>query len=212
MNERKLRWVAELAVFPLIALAVLVWGQKLDWELGSLDRLDIFPLLGLIAFSTMWWHFLIGFIRQTQPGYKKFDTLHRISGYWVFVAILLHPILLWSWGAGEGFASPLDTNRAYLGSNYRYALLGALSLVVFLLFDLARWLRDRDWVKRHWRLIDSFDDLAFLLIWLHAYNIGTHVQNGWFKWVWIFYGLSGLFFVAYKHLFAGRHARPENKA
>ncbi|HEX9594615.1 MAG TPA: hypothetical protein VF996_00565 [Candidatus Saccharimonadales bacterium] len=200
MNEKNFRWIVELSVFPLLVIAILVWGTGIDWRLGSLTKLQLFPLLGLIAFTTMWWHFFVGFIRQIRPEFQKFDTLHRISGYWVFVALSLHPILLWTWGAGQGFASPLDTNRAYLGINYRYALLGMFGLIVFWLYDLARWLRERAWVKRYWWLIDTVDDAAFLIIWVHAFNIGGHVQEGWFRWLWIFYGLSGLFFVIYKHL------------
>ena len=200
MAQAKLRWVVELLVFPLLILALVRWGSYLDWRFEDLDKLKLFPLLGLIAFTTMWWHFFIGFIRQIRPGFEKFKTLHMLSGYWVFVAFTLHPVLLWLWGGGQGYSSPVDIYKAYLGVNWRFALLGTFGLMVFWLFDLARWLRQRPLVKKYWWLIDTIDDAAFLIIWVHSFNIGSHIQNGWFRYLWIFYGLSGLFFILYKHI------------
>ena len=195
-------------VFPLLAVAIWQWGTGLDWELEELDLLTVFPLLGMIAFTTMWWHFLVGFVAQIKPNFTKFKRLHLVSGYWVFVAIVLHPLLFWVWGVGEGFASPLDIYKAYLGDDYRFALLGTLGLFVFLLYDLARWLRERPFIKRYWWVVDSIDDTAFLIIFIHSINIGQHVQSGWFRYLWIFYGLSGLFFILYKRLTTTTNVAP----
>ena len=206
MSEKTFRQIVEFSVFPLLLLAIIVWGNELDWEFDKLEPVLVFPLLGLIAFTTMWWHFLIGFIRQIKPDFAKMKQLHKISGYWVFVAIVMHPVLLWMWGFDNGASSIPEAVKDYTGgSNYRFAMLGTFGLTVFILFDLARWLRERAWVKKWWWLIDTIDDAAFLIIWIHAYNLGTHTQEGWYGWLWILYGLSGLFFIIYKHLKSPDH-------
>ena len=41
-------------------LAILVWGQSFDWQFSAINSYQFFPVLGLLAFSLMWTHYVIG--------------------------------------------------------------------------------------------------------------------------------------------------------
>jgi len=195
ISKANIRLITELSVFPAVGLAIVRWVDSLDWESGQeITGLDIFPLLGLLAFTIMWWHFLVGFVAQVF-GISRMRRLHLYSGYLVFILILMHPILLLS------SLSPLGISVfEYVAPGQGgYIVLGYLSLSAFLLYDLARWLREKPFIKANWRIIDTIDDVAFIAIFIHAMNLGSHLQSGWLRSVWFFYGGSAIFFILFKH-------------
>ena len=194
------KYLVEYSVFPLVALSVYVWGSALEWKLEDLSALSVFPVLGLVAFTVMWWHFLLGFVKDLSPSFVKIKNLHKTSSILVFFLIILHPLLLAFYGVSNNIDQPPELFFLYVGeSNKFYIVLGYLALTIFLLYDLARWLKNKAVVKNNWLIVDSIDDVAFVAIFFHSLMIGSHVQTGWFKYLWIFYGVSGLIFIATKH-------------
>lgn len=200
MSSKTLAWMVEYSVFALLVLVTWVWGSELDWDFADMDRLDVFPLLGLIAFVTMWWHFLVGFVRRLKPDYEKLEGLHLTSAYWVFAAFTLHPALFLSWGLQNGYGWSLyDLVDDYADdAKYPFVVLGLLSLIAFVLFDVARVLGRMAWAKRAWPFIDALSDIAFIGIWIHSLNLGQHLEEGWFRTFWLILGLSGICFIIYK--------------
>lgn len=214
MSSKDLSRYVEYSVFLLLALVTYVWGSELEWEFEGLTRLEVFPLLGMIAFVTMWWHFLVGFVKRLRPDYKRLERLHEISRYWVFVSFTLHPFLLTSWGMSNGYElPPFELYRDYAGKdNYPFVVLGMLSLTVFLLYDIAKWLGNIAFFKRHWPIIDALSDAAFVGIWIHSLSLGQHVEEGWFRVFWILLGLSGIGFIAYKRFHLTRREQSTQSA
>lgn len=200
MNVKALSWLVEYSIFPLLILVTWIWGTELEWEFEAMDRLDVFPLLGLIAFVTMWWHFLVGFVHRLQPDYEKLDGLHQASAYWVFAAFMLHPALFVSWGLDNGYElPPTQLYKDYAGDDKDgFITFGLLGLMAFLLYDIGRLWHRWPPMKRAWPFIDAASDIAFIGIWIHSLNLGGNLSGGWFRTFWILLGLSGIGFIAYK--------------
>lgn len=214
MSIAALSRVAEYSIFVLLALVVWVWGNGLDWEFEGITRLEIFPLLGMVAFVTMWWHFFTGFIGRLQPNYHKLQVLHEISRYWVLVSFTLHPLLLVTWGLANGYELlSVQLFKDYAGEDkYPFIVLGLLSLSVFLLYDIAKWLGEMTFFKRHWLIIDALSDTAFIGIGVHSLSLGRHLQEGWFRLFWLGLWVSGIGFIAYKRFHLRRREKPTKSA
>jgi hypothetical protein len=172
------------AIVTLVAF--FAWGQLYNWKISSLYQL--FPLLGLWAFSLMWSHYIAAVIRQMsgQPREVLKDYFEFTSGA-VLVLILLHPgILAYQlWQKGQGL--PPASYYGYIGKGLKvFITIAALALVFFLLFELRRWLGQKKW----WPLIGHLSDLGMILIFVHSLKLGSHLREGWFKYVWYFYGVT----------------------
>lgn len=209
MRRRSTTLVLELLIIPIIALPIYVWVDALGN--GSVGALTVFPLLGLLAFSIMWWHFLLGFVKDIDPKFAKIKSLHKTSSIFVFLLILLHPMLLYFYSVSNSLGGPPDAYYNYVSSDFGiFITYGLLALIIFLLYDLARWLRKKPWVARNWLIVDSVDDVAFIAVFVHSIMLGQHLQDGWFRYLWIFYGVSALIFIGYKHYRRFAHSE-ENK-
>ena len=214
MKSKALSTVVEYSIFPLLIMVIWVWGTELEWDWEDMDKLDVFPLLGLIAFVTMWWHFLVGFVNRLKPDYEKLDWLHTSSAYWVFAAFTLHPALFVSWGLANGYdLPPQQLYEDYAGSDmYKFIVLGLLSLTAFIAYDVARVLHRWASMKKVWPFVDAASDIAFIGIWIHSLNLGQHLQSGWLRVVWILLGLSGIGFIAYKRYRLNRDGKLSQSA
>ncbi len=182
--EKKLLGAAWTLAAVTTLLAVVVWGESLEWQLSGLSTYQIFPVLGLVAFGLMWGHYIVAALRL----YLKLDRgvtaqYFHLTSLVVLAAILLHPgLLIWQL-ARDGLGLPP-------GSYYRLygwlSLLGSVSLCIFLAFELRRKFGSRSW----WKYVDRLNDLAMLAIYYHGFRLGTHTQLGWFVYVWYIYGLT----------------------
>jgi hypothetical protein len=183
---QRIAWLMSgLTVF----LAVMIWGQTLRWSFGSLSAYSIFPVLGLIAFGLMWTHYMMAVLRQHYGVDKKeLSRYFETTSIVVLAAILLHPGLLifQLWRDGLGLP-PNSYLQYYVAPTMQWAvLLGSVSLVIFLLFELRRKFSDRTW----WKYVVYAQDGAMIAVYIHGLQLGRHLQSGWFRGVWLFYGIS----------------------
>jgi hypothetical protein len=172
-------------------LAILTWYQHLPSSLEHLSIYNIFPVFGLIAFSLMWCHYIVGALRKYYDVDRKVTAVYfKITAAIVLVAILLHPgLLTWQlWRDQIGL--PVD----YVAPDFRlYVIIGEIAWVAFLAFELHRFYRQRSW----WHYVQRASDVAMILILIHAFNLGTSLVSGWFKILWIFYGLTLITAITY---------------
>lgn len=188
------------------AVAIIAWGQGIDWQFGSVNALTFFPLLGLVAFGLMWSHYVTSYVRR-QAGVDK--TVLRqyitITGYIVLVAILLHPALLIYGLFKQGYGLPPNSYlQHYIAPGMAWAsMLGTLSLLVFLSYEFHRVLANRSW----WRYVTFASDMAMFAILLHSLTLGQNLQQSWLTYVWYVYGITLTFvlFYNYTHLSAAKN-------
>jgi hypothetical protein len=179
-------------------LAFIVWGQSYNWKFNFLDAYVLFPLLGLLAFSLMWSHYVSGAVRQYfQLPPATLKAYFENTSFIVLALILLHPGLLILQRYLDGFGLPPTSYTSYVGPGLGWiAILGSVSLVAFLLFELRRYFSGRSW----WKYILILNDFAMLAIFYHGLRLGGQLQISWYRAVWYFYGITLLTVIIYGYL------------
>ncbi|MDQ5913573.1 MAG: hypothetical protein QG623_192, partial [Patescibacteria group bacterium] len=152
----------------------------------------IASLLELLAFGYIWVHYLSSILKANFQEDLNTRISFRISQVFVLAAIIAHPILISANLKNKGYGSPPASYEAFFGSSKEiFILLGGISLFAFLLFELKSILKK---YPKFWSYVLMFNDLAMLLIIIHGFNLGLVISSTWFKYVWLIYGLSLLFF------------------
>jgi hypothetical protein len=180
-----------------VGLSVIVWLQTFDWEIPEFSPYVFFPLSGLIAFSLMWSHYIASVIRQIA-GLEK-STLRsyfEITSLIVLAAIFLHPgLLIWQlWRDGEGL--PPGSVYDFVAPGLAWVTtLGMVSLLLFLAYEFRRLFDKKPW----WKYVGYATDTAMLFIFYHGLRLGSQLTVGWFRYVWIFYGVTLVLSLIYIH-------------
>lgn len=178
-------WTTSIVV---TLLAFVSWGQDLDWQLLGLNIYQIFPLLGLVAFSLMWGHYVtIAMHLYFKTGLTELRSYFRITGTIVLGAILLHPgLIIWQlWRDGLGLPPGSTKNYVAPGMGL-FVTIAVISLFIFLAYEFRSKFGKKPW----WKFVQYANDLAMILIFIHGLRLGSQIQEGWFRTVWIFYGLA----------------------
>lgn len=182
-----------------ILVAIIAWRQFNPEPLQELSVYDVFPVFGLSAFSLMWCMYTMSAAsKYLELDGKSLKLYYRIAGYAILALILAHPLLLITSLWNDGFGLPPGSYQAYLGERLAWvALLGTGSLIVFLAYELHRWFGSKKW----WKWIIYANDLAVLVIFYHGLRIGGELQTGWFRYVWFFYGVMLVIYIAYLRVY-----------
>ena len=205
-NYIALAWLLSLTV---VAAAVTAWLQGLDWRTSGLSTYLLFPVFGLSAFSLMWSMYAVGFgSRKLYIKPSLLHSYHEVIGWLVLVLIVLHPsLLIWQlWR--DGFGLPPGSYSGYVAPNLKWvALLGTASLLIFLAYELRRKYRSRNW----WKYLEYTVDGAMVAIFYHGLRLGGQLDEGWFRYLWFFYGvtLAVILFDKYSRILA---ANKSNRA
>lgn len=189
--------IAWSLVTVVTVLAVLAWGGSYGWHIWPLTSYILFPLLGLLAFSIMWTHYMVGALkRYWKLEDDKLRRYFRWTGYAVLVLICLHPGLLIYQRFRDGYGLPPGSYETYVGPGLGWiTLLGTTSLLVFLAFELRRFFGTRRW----WHFVADASDAAMLAIVYHALRIGSALQQSWYRAVWWLYLVTLVAALAYKY-------------
>jgi len=168
------------------ALAFWAWSQ-LGVRFDNPYRL--FPLFGLIAFSTMWGHYVVWALREWSGADKEKTQLYsQVTHVVVFIALVLHPILLIYQLRADGFGLPPDSYRAYVGEGLvAWVLVGMAAWIGFLLFEIRKWLQKKETL---WKWVMGANHLAMLAVVLHALKLGQSVKQSQLKYIWPLYGIT----------------------
>lgn len=199
LSKAQLLWTAWTVSSISVILALLAWGQGIRWQLSEVTGYQLFPLLGLLAFSLMWAHYVIAALR-IRAGIEINATKRyfELTSFAVLICLILHPaILSWKlWQGGFGLP-PNSYMEYYVAPSLRWAaFIGAVGLTAFLLFELRRKLANKQW----WKYAVAASDLAIIGIFVHGLALGSHVQGGWYQIVWWIYGLTLVGAIGYLYL------------
>lgn len=167
-------------------IAAVAWLQV--FGLGDLTAYQLFPLFGLLAFSLMWAHYVVGAKRRFLGVDKTaLKTYFAVTGWAAILFILLHPTLLIFQLWRDGLGLPPNSYLTYVGPSLKWAVgLGTLSFLLFLAFETKRWFSKKGW----WPVIEYGNVIAMFAIIVHSLALGSNLQSGWFRWVWLFYAAS----------------------
>lgn len=183
------RWLPWTLFAVVVAASFAAWADLRSWDFSSLNVFALFPLLGLLAWSIMWTHYALGGVRLVHP-FERNHLYSRISAAVVLACLLLHPGLL-AWGQFDvrGLLPP-DSFYSYVAPSLKGAvLLGGISLLIFISFDIFDYFKQRDGVRRNWKWISLSQMLAMTLIFTHSLLLGSNLQSGWFQVWWVLLGV-----------------------
>lgn len=185
-----------------VSLALVVWGQSYQWQLAHLSTYQIFPLLGLLAFSIMWSQYMLEFVRNLQPSLPDIRTFFIRTSWAVLVLILLHPGLLIFQRFRDGYGLPPGSYLTYVAPMQKWiVLLGTMSLLIFIAFEFKKFFVRH----RAWSVVQVLNDIAIVAIFYHALRLGTQLQQGWFQTVWYLYGIMLAAALLYKYYLKMQH-------
>ncbi len=188
IRDQKLLIGSWLLCALVCLLAILAWGMDYNWSVLPLNAYVLFPVLGLLAFSMMWTHYIIGTAREVA-GIDESATksYYHYTGWAVLILICLHPGLLIYQLFADGAGLPPLSYERYVGPGLGWiTLLGSASLLVFLAFELHRYFDKKSW----WHYVVDASDFAMLAIVYHGLRLGSSLQTGWYRYIWWFYALT----------------------
>lgn len=189
INRRRLCLSGAWSLSALVSIiAIIAWGHDYNWHFIPLNAYQIFPVLGLLAFSLMWSHYMSSVLRQTlnlDKGVLKryFET----TSLAVLILICLHPSLLIYQRFRDGYGFPPHSYESYVAPGLGWVtLLGTVCFFIFISYELRRFYGTKPW----WRYIAFASDAAMLGIFYHALRLGHQLHAGWFRDIWYFYGVT----------------------
>lgn len=198
-------WSLSLAVS---LIAFVAWGTTYGWKFTPLSPYQLFPLLGLWAFSIMWSHYINGAARELA-GLERhaLKRYFKLTSYAVLTLILLHPGILIYQRFRDGYGLPPGSYESYVAPGLGWVtLLGTASFCVFIAYEFRRVWGRRSW----WHFVTEAGDVAMLAILYHGFRLGSDLQQGWFRYVWLFYLITLVAVLIRKYYY--RYAVAEVKA
>lgn len=189
MNGWLTRWLPWILFALVVVVSFVAWADMRGWKFSNLTALAVFPLLGLLAWSVMWTHYALGGMRLVQP-HSKNRLYSRVSAVVVLACLLLHPgLLAWNQWDVTGVLPPTSFYN-YVGTSMKGAvLLGSISLLIFLAFDVFEYLHKKTWIQRNWKWISLSQMVAMTFIFAHSLLLGSTLQNSWFQMWWVLLGV-----------------------
>jgi hypothetical protein len=192
MNKKLITY----SIYILAGLAVLypVWVcvSNMPWAWDATLPGTIFPVFGLAAFALLWLHIVGPALRPWLDQFVNFEKFLRKTSPFILAFMLLHPLLLLT---SFGFRFP-EIFTAYEADD---VVLGMVGLIFLLTFDIGEMLRKREFVVRHWNKILLISSIGFVLIFFHSLALGDDLQAGFLRYLWMFYGATGILAIAYNY-------------
>jgi len=207
MKQQTFNKIAWTTVFLSLATVFFAWSGGVDWNSGSITAYQWFPLFGLIAWITMAGHYYLGALRLIHPELKSPKGYKAFTAYLVLGSLLLHPGILALEQSNNGQGLPPTSFYNYVGDGLKLAvMLGSISLIIFLSFEIFDRIRDKKFIKKYLTAISISQSIAMTLIWVHALRLGGSLGEGWFQFVWIVAGLSLIpcFYIIHKEDFQSK--------
>jgi hypothetical protein len=183
---RYLLYAAVALTLFTCALALMAWGQDNQWQLIGISTYQLFPIFGLLAFSIMWSQYVMEGVKNYLNEPHATDRYFNVTGWLVLFCILLHPGLLIAQRYHDGYGLPPGSYESYVAPMQRWiVILGSVSLLMFLAFELKRFYRDKSW----WKYVLLLNDIAIVAIFYHGLRLGQDIGHHWFQIVWYLYGV-----------------------
>ncbi|KKU49796.1 MAG: hypothetical protein UX71_C0005G0009 [Parcubacteria group bacterium GW2011_GWA1_47_10] len=151
----------------------------------------IFPLLGIMAFLLLWIHSMMGVFEPWLRPRMPFDAFVHYTALIILFCIVLHPLLL---------LILIEFNFALLFSGNPLAIsLGVAGFLLLITYDIGKALKRREFFTRHWNTILLISTIGFILTFFHSLMLGSHLQSGPLRALWIFFGTTAILATIYTY-------------
>ncbi|MFT4532155.1 MAG: hypothetical protein ACI9T8_000166, partial [Candidatus Saccharimonadales bacterium] len=174
-----------------ISPSILYWLDGRDYSLSDLGIYGFFPLLGLVAFTMMWFHLMVAGLKHRRPEMFDYKTFYRRTSNIVLALIVLHPLLLIYKSVDLGvlyFDYAGEVGKPFIA-------FGTLAFLTFMIYEVVERLRERPAIKNNWAYVVAMNRIGFILIFAHGLQLGQHLQSGPLKVLWLFFGLTAAYYM-----------------
>jgi hypothetical protein len=185
----------------LLSINLFAWNGTFQ---GRISYTSWASLLGLLAFSTLWIWQLAEFLKShlsLEPAQLDLKKEGMVISKVLVFTVLVHPALIIYWLYKKGYGLPPQSYiKAFGGFLAIFISLGFISLIFILLSQFKKTLKLSPKFKK---ILGYMADLALVLVILHGFKLGLTVA-GWFKYVWLAYGLSLNYFYYHKYILSNK--------
>lgn len=181
-----------LTILAYLAVLYPLWVSAggMGWSFSSGVIMNFFPLFGIAAFTIMWLHVVSEPFQAWLGQYFDREKFVDRTSYLVLVCIIMHPLLV---------LISIKFNVMMLLQGGIYIWLAILGFFLLIIFDIGKFLQKKEFFFRHWNKILFLSTIGFLLIFFHSLGIGSNLQSGFLRKLWIFYGVTGIIATIYTY-------------
>lgn len=196
-NKKIFKYSVSLGALIAILYPIFVWFNNADLSWDKTVVFEIFPVLGLIAFSIMWLHVIGSPFRKTLEQYFDYKKFMAVSSIIVLISIALHPLLIY---IGFWLIGVPGSPFTYAPGDQQYLIwIAILAWVIFVTYDILKKFKNTDFFARHWQTVKLISTLGLFLILFHSLGLGGDLQMGALQYVWIFYGITAAIATLYTY-------------
>lgn len=183
-----------ILAFAYLAVLYPLWVRLSNSPLvfDSTLPLNLFPYFGLAAFSMLWLHAISGAFEEWLRKYINFDHFVEITSTLILICIIAHPLLLL---IGFGF----NIGNIYLVYGTFYIWLAIAGWLLLITYDIGKKLKKYDFFVKNWNKILIISNIGFILTFFHSLGIGSNLQSGPLRIIWIFYGATAILAIIYTY-------------
>lgn len=175
------------AVIAPVALRL----RAIPWDSNNITA-SAFPLLGIIAFSLLWLHALMGVFESWLKKHIAFDQIVHWTSIIILLCIIFHPALLL-------VNYKFNIYAIYSTYDNFYLWLGVIGFFLLLTYDVGKALKKHQFFEKNWQNILTISTVGFLLIFFHSLNLGSGMQTEPLRSLWIFYGTTAIIATVYTY-------------
>ena len=166
------------------AISIILWLITLSGSVRSMYQ--FFPILGVLAWTTMWVHYVAGSIGKSTNGRRFTKWTEAV----VLLLLVAHPgIFLVQRFLDTGLLPPASY-VSYVGSLRAWAVVIAIAaLATFLLYDVLKRFRRKLIVRGIWPYLSLLQAGAMIAVFVHGFTLGTSMNSAYFVLWWILLGV-----------------------
>jgi hypothetical protein len=189
----RIKYFFGLFVILVVGFPLVVHFSGLAWALDATLMSNFFPAFGLLAFTLMWLHVVtwpFDFWLKKHVDLKKFNHTTSLV---VLFSIIIHPLLFFMQIGLEHIGVVFSSEGAF------YLWLGVIAWFMLITLDVGKALKKRGFFVKHWNKIIFISTIGFLLTFFHSLGLGSDLQAGPLRLLWIFYGITAILATIYTY-------------
>lgn len=164
--------------------SIILWLTSLAGDVNSMYQ--FFPILGILAWTTMWTQYLVGSIGWPL----KNKAFTKWSEAIVLFLIVMHPTIFLVQRFIDTGLLPPASYLTYVGSTRAWTItIAVAALATFLLYDVLKRFNGKLIKRRLWAYVSLLQAAAMTAIFIHGFTIGTSMNSPYFATWWILLGL-----------------------